>query len=539
MTAPADLAGLLQQASDLLRQRAFAEADALCRLVLQRFGDDANALMIMGLARMGAGDVRGATACLERARAINPRHVHVLNNLGNAYRAQGRLAEAKAALEAAVRLDGRMAAACNNLGNVCLDMEQREAARGWYERTLALEPEHADAAANLARLHEEAHALADAAALARRALARVPGHLQAGLTLARVEQRMGDPAAALARLEVLLGQALLTENLRTVAQGYRGECLERLGRFGEAFAAFGAANDLQLAAHRARFGSDAGFLSTAHIAQQAALLRDRPAGSWSTVPAATREPVFLVGFPRSGTTLLDQILSSHPEVTVLEERETLGDVCRQMFPGQDVRFWADMADFQIEQMRQLYWAQVDAGLGGVAARRVFIDKLPLNAALLPLIHRLFPSARIILALRDPRDVVLSCFQQRFGMNGAMYQMLRTESAAEYYDRVMSLVAQARAALALRVQEVRYEDVISDFEGQVRSLLSFLGLGWDERVRDHAATARGRVIRTPSATQVVAPLYASSIGKWRNYRAELAPVLPRLASWVAAFGYPPD
>jgi hypothetical protein len=169
-------------------------------------------------------------------------------------------------------------------------------------------------------------------------------------------------------------------------------------------------------------------------------------------------------------------------------------------------------------------------------RDVFVDKLPLNAALLPVIYRLFPHAKIVLALRDPRDCVLSCYQQRFGMNAAMFQLLRLDTAAGYYDAVMRLVQTCRAKLPIDVCEVRYEAVIGDFDASVGALLSFLGLPWDDAVRGYAETAKRRVIATPSASQVVQPLYTSSRGKWLNYRRFLEPVLPVLEPWVAAFGY---
>jgi hypothetical protein len=165
--------------------------------------------------------------------------------------------------------------------------------------------------------------------------------------------------------------------------------------------------------------------------------------------------------------------------------------------------------------------------------------LPLNATLLPVIYRLFPQAKIVFAVRDPRDCVLSCYQQRFGMNAAMFQLLRLETAAAYYDAVMGLVRVCRERLPLDVHEVRHEAVVGDFDAAVGALLSFLGLTWDDAVRGYAETARRRVIATPSAAQVVQPLYTSSQGKWRNYRRFLAPVLPVLDPWVAAFGYEPS
>jgi hypothetical protein len=202
----------------------------------------------------------------------------------------------------------------------------------------------------------------------------------------------------------------------------------------------------------------------------------------------------------------------------------------------DFDFWATIADADLEQLRRYYWGQVESGLLGAPMKDVFVDKLPLNAALLPVIHRLFPTAKIVFALRDPRDAVLSCYQQRFGMSAAMFQLLRLDTAARYYDAVMALVRACRAKLPLDVHEVRYEAVVSDFDATVGRLLAFMKLPWDEAVRNYAATAKARSIATPSASQVVLPLYATAQGKWRNYRSFLEPVLPTLEPWVRAFGY---
>lgn len=156
--------------------------------------------------------------------------------------------------------------------------------------------------------------------------------------------------------------------------------------------------------------------------------------------------------------------------------------------------------------------------------------------LLPLIHLLFPNAKIIFALRDPRDVVTSCFTQQFLLNAAMFQFLSLETTARYYDAVMRLAETARARLPLDLHVVRYEDLVADFDSEVASLLRFLDLPWDERVHGFHDTARSRLIRTPSAAQVRQPLYASSVARWRRYERQLEPVLPKLKPWLEAYGY---
>lgn len=475
------------------------------------------------------------------ARELMPAHIHVLVNLGSAYRAAGRLHEARMALEAALEVDRRFAIAHNNLGNVLLDLGDRENAMRAYERAEVGQPNYAEPIAGLARIAEEEHRLEDARRLSERALSVGPLNVSAQLTRARVLSREGKPELAVPVLERLLHTGAPTPTNRVVAEGYLGDAYERLGRIDDAFTAFTRANGLQYSQFSQVFGNDQGPMAPHAVKRLTDFVAGTQASSWREAPAVVGlVPVILVGFPRSGTTLLDQILASHPLVTTLEERDTLVGPAEALFkPSDGFERWPSLATAEIERLRALYWQKVNTGLLGAPIKHVFIDKLPLNAIYLPLIYRLFPAAKIILAIRDPRDVVLSCYQQRFGMNPAMFQLLQLDRATAYYDLVMRLVRVSREKLPLNVHEVRYESVVGEFDSTIRALLEFLDVAWDDAVRDYAATAKGRAIGTPSANQVVQPLYSSAQGKWRKYRRFLEPHLPVLEPWVAAFGYAPS
>ena len=160
----------------------------------------------------------------------------------------------------------------------------------------------------------------------------------------------------------------------------------------------------------------------------------------------------------------------------------------------------------------------------------------MNLAVLPVVHLLFPQAKIVLVLRDPRDVIVSCFRSRFELNAAMIQFLSLESAARYYDAVMSLAKVSRERLPLSLHVLRYEDLVADLRGESMKLMEFLGVPWSEEALNYVETAGRRAIRTPSASQVIRPIYGSSIGQWRHYEVQLAPVLPVLEPWVRKFGY---
>ena len=539
MASPEPLAELIKRAVAALNQQAWSEAEEIARAVLSRFGPEANALMILASIRAEAGDSESAIDLYEQARAVMPTHIHVLVNLASLYRASGRFEDARRSLDAALRVDPRFAVAHHNLGNVYLDLGERSHAQQSYERASSLDPRYPDPIAGLASIAEEEHRLDDARTLAERALQLAPQHTLAGLTLGRVKVRQDDALGAIRVLEPLLRRGGLSVTNRILAQGVLGDAYDKLARYDEAFAAFTEANALQHEQCGVAIAREHGPLTPASVARLTTYVAGVELAGWRPAPPSSPTPVFLVGFPRSGTTLLDQILASHPEVTTLEERDTLLEAASELIiVDEQHRRWATLSDTEIEGLRERYWQRVRAG-GAVAQQyRVFIDKQPLNAVLLPLIYRLFPGARVILAIRDPRDVVISCYQQRFGMNAAMYQLLRLDTAAAYYDAVMRLVEVCRAKLPLQIHVVRYEDVITHFERTVSHALAFLELDWSEGVRRHTETAKKRTINTPSAAQVVRPLYGSARGRWRNYAGYLKPYFPVLMPWVQALGYDP-
>lgn len=537
MSNPDPLRQSLERAAAALQSRRWDEVEASCREVVARHGDEANALMFLALVQLERGGIAEGIAFLERARRANPAHVHVLSNLGAAYRKAGRLQEAHRALEAAIAGDPGFAEAWHNLGNVLLDLGDRPAARAHYEKAVRLRPRYADALAALASLAEREHELEHALALTTRALEAAPRHVSARLTRAKVLARQGEAAAAVPYLDTVLGEPALSTVDRAVAQGQLGDALDRLGRYDEAFAAFTAANEL-LRRQYAALAQDQGYMSPPTLHRLSRLVRDADVREWSHgTDLGDGTPVFLVGFPRSGTTLLEQVLASHPQLCTLEERPTLVDACEVLLaPGAGAAEWARLTAEGVKELQRRYLLRASQFLGEADRRLTLVDKYPLGAILLPVIARVFPDARVILALRDPRDVVLSCFQQRFGMNGAMYQLLRLDTAAAFYDDVMSLVRDCRAKFPLRLHEVRYEQLTTDFDATVAGVLRFLALPWSDSVRGYAATARQRLVQTPSAAQVVRPLYTSSKGRWRSYRRHLEPVLPALEPWVTEYGY---
>jgi hypothetical protein len=173
----------------------------------------------------------------------------------------------------------------------------------------------------------------------------------------------------------------------------------------------------------------------------------------------------------------------------------------------------------------------------IGNKRIIVDKLPLNILQLPLINQIFPNAKYIVALRHPLDCVLSCWMQNFKLNPAMANMIELERIVDFYDVAMSILKLSEERYSLDTHRIRYEDLVLDFEGNVSSLLTFLDLKWEEKLRSYQKTALARgKINTPSYSQVIKPLYKTASYRWKNYEEYLEPYKSRLAPWIKEYGY---
>jgi hypothetical protein len=274
----------------------------------------------------------------------------------------------------------------------------------------------------------------------------------------------------------------------------------------------------------------------------AAYLESTPAADAkhpAPVARGPREHVFLLGFMRSGTTLLEQVLARHPDVVSLEERPSLQEFVTQYLnvPTGMQRLRA-LNGAALARAREAYWERV-RGYGVEPQGRVFIDKQPLATIDLPLIAELFPEAKIIFAIRDPRDVVFSCFRRHFEINPTTFEFLDPASGAQLYAAVMRIGALSREKFPLSVHEHRYEDMIADFEGRVRAACGFLNIDYAPAMAEFSKTVAREDIRSPSAAQVSKPLNDSAVGEWRRYSSAMEGTQAVLAPWIERFGYSKD
>lgn len=530
MTEP-DKARLGRAAIEAFAKRDWANAHAHASALARLWPDDPNANQVLGLLALERGDPAAARLFLERAIAAAPNQAPILNSLAVARRRAGDISGAREAFARAAGLG--LVDAWRNLGSLEEGAGQLDAAIEAYGRVLTHTPHDAVAHGALAGLFEGRHDLPRARAHAEYALASDPMQASARIALARIHLRDTDFMAAEAAVRPLAQSERALDVNKAIAWGLIGQARDRLDDAAGAFAAYTSGNQILLRTHAALLAASDHLYHPDSVGRMIDLVERGESGGAPADDDA--RPVFLIGFPRSGTTLLDQVLSSHTRLACIEEQAHFARAVADVLGAEtSLERAVEFDEAQSARVRRRYRDLIGAAQPGVT----FIDKLPLNIVALPLIAHIFPNAKIILALRDPRDVILSCYQQQFGMNAAMVQFLSLETAAGYYDLVMTLLAACRRRLALNLHQVRYEDVVANLEGEARKLTAFLDVPFEPRMLAYQETAFRRDIQTPSARQVVQPLYTRSIGRWRRYAAQLAPVAPTLNPWADQFGYAP-
>lgn len=516
----------------------------------------------LGNARLLSADFASAIAAIRKSLALNESQIEAWLNLARALIKNRQLDEAETKLRAAAErfpadvrplkelydlmrsrerrddalhevLEQAVARAPNDrelllaLGGHRMLAQQLEAAERACRTVLATDPHDADAWLDLATFweHMAPERLPDL--LAEVEGAGVPPPVP-NVLRAFMHRRAKQYSEGLAALEhVPPGfKPWMIEDLR-------GQFFDKLGQFDKAFASFTQMNEAE---------AEAAFDPLAKAEHYRSALRERLEAMthgwlarWKAGPITPEKPspVFLVGFPRSGTTLLDTMLMGHPDVSVMEEKPILDLVSREIGGFEGI---ASMDAPAIMRARKQYFEGV-ARVGGDDTRKVLIDKNPFHMMHVALIHRLFPDARFILALRHPADVLLSCYFSNFRLTPQLANFLSLDTAAEFYDLAFSIWERSCELIGVDVQTVVYERLVEDSEGELRLVAEALGLEWRDEMLDHAGTAASRnLIATASYAQVTEPIYRRSVGRWEQYHAHLEPVLSVLRPWAEKFGY---
>ncbi len=534
---------LIDDVNTALGQGDYARAATLAGTAVRQGARDPAIYNLAAFEASEAGRYEDALDLLHAGLDLAPQDPNILYSIGFCLSRLESYEGALAAFDSALEIRPGSPAPLFQKGVILRRHGDEDGAARLYAAAISADPNFEDPLAGLAAIAAQRGRFDEARAFAARALSIDPAQPIANLAVAQADLEQGDADAAVRRLQPQLDNPKVLEGDRSLFLATIGDAFDTLDRREDAFAAWSRGKAISRELYAEREPGLSATAASARIKDFLAFTRALPPGPPTHGPSMAvggpREHVFLLGFPRSGTTLLEQVLSANPEVVALDERPLLN-------PAEDEFFKSTAAferlleadDTLLDPFRTLYWQQVrDLGLepGG----KVFVDKMPLYSLLIPLIARLFPGAKILFAERDPRDVVFSCFRRSFQINTGMYQFTNLQSAAEFYNLTMSAAHDYLRAFPMDVRRARHETLVSDFEGECRSLCDFLGLAWTDDMTRFAERARERRIRTPSAPQVRRGLYSTGVGQWMRYRTELASVLPILEPWVAALGYGED
>jgi tetratricopeptide (TPR) repeat protein len=518
--AHSNIARVLQQKGD------HALASESARRAANLDPEMASARHMLGASQWSLGQFAAAEPALREAIRLRPDVAEPLIILTSLLLETGREDEAREQADAALALGADNLRALRLRAHCMLRTGTYAEAQAEAERLTAQYPRWAEGWTLLGMVHDTMGRFDRAKSAFERALALDPDDAEAHRALATIHGREAD-AAETERLRGLFDDTARPRHQRTEAGFALAKILDSADRFDEAFAVLRAANEMVLETNKdADDRFDAAGLRRAIERRIEVFTRDMLVETGQGGDP-TGLPVFIVGMPRSGTTLVEQILASHSRVFGAGELPDVNDIAAKLDENREIGGGRlRITPAAITAMREAAAAHLDRlrKLGGDALR--VTDKMPDNIFHLGIVASVFPNARVIICRRDPRDVCLSCFFQRFAGRGLMYSYDLGDCGRRALE-VERMAAHWRKVLPMPLLEVQYEELVADLEGQSRRLIAFLGLDWEPRCLDFHATERP--IWTASAWQVRQPLYSSSVGRWRNYERHLGPLLSVLRS----------
>lgn len=495
----------------------------------------------VGLTHLDRHDYEAARAVLKRATELAPQDAAIRFEYAKACYESLQTDEAVAALEGWQHLEGVDAPMLAGIGHRLMNLGEPESAEAAVRRLAQVGPLDPRARLTLVQIYERTNRLEEAGALLAQ-LAQDPRCRELGgeltATQAQLAQRRGEHERAVELFRQCLNQRLEfhTRHFELFALA---RSLDALGRFDEAFATL-------VEAHRSQ-------VEYIRMAAPMAYARGAPTmaiteygcdpadvATWvdATAPSTAQSPIFIVAFPRSGTTLLELTLDAHPDLVSMDEQPFVQSALDDLL-ATGIRYPEQLgrvSQEQLDAVRARYWQRAHRKVVLAPGQRL-VDKNPLNLMRLPVIRRLFPNARIVLAVRHPCDVLLSCFMQHFRAPDFALLCCDLNSLATGYRRTFDFWYAQAQLLRPEVREVRYETFVADFSTQVRELLAFLEVPWNDAVLAPAARAQAKgYISTPSYSQVVQPINQKSVGRWKAYETHLQPIMDRVQPYLERWGY---
>lgn len=481
-------------------------------------------------------DLAQAVQTYEKLTQQFPNKAQIWYEYGCAACKDGQIDVADRVWNKTLQLDPQNGQLMLQVGHQYQSARQPESARAWFQKAADADPKSINPHMAMAILSEQNHRFAESRAAVAACLAIDPRDDQARYYEAFLDRRENKLPDAERRLRELIASNPQHQYVQYASRYELAEVLNRTERFDEAMQMLVAAKNLvrrlgNIQMMYREYDKEADQYRRSTQALPKDILRtwnkEFPDRARDSMPAMA----FLGGHPRSGTTLLEQIIGAHPSVAAFDEPRAFATVAAKLFNES-----AQLPPARLNIIRRRYLEALQRDWGGSLEGKLVLDKNPSPTLKLRIWLRLFPELRVLIALRDPRDVVVSCYFQNLALNPFNANFLSLERTAKHYADIMDIWLAVRQWEGFAGMETRYEDTVADLEKEGRRVTEFLGLKWDEAQGKFHEKSSKKLMYSPTYRDASQPVYARSVARWRAYEKHLAPILPVLEPYCRALGY---
>ena len=491
----------------------------------------------LGLIYKELNQIEKAEKCFNKAIEINPKHIDPYNNLGIIYKELDQIEKAEKFFNKSLEINSKYTPTYINLGNLFKSLGQFEKSEKFYKDAVDINPNYFEAYNNLMDLFERTNQNEKLQKTINDAENQFKNNLVVKFFYGKYLHKIQKFFKAIEILENIQfnKNELNRERSRFLILA---KCYDQVKNIEKSFHYFKKTNEIDSILKNKDINKN----NTLKIIEtRSNFLKQIVNTKWTKLKTESfkESPIFLIGFPRSGTTLLDTVLRSHPSIEVIEEKPLVGNLIGLInkITNNNLEDLKNIEEIKINELRKNYFSYLDKYISHKDNSKKYIDKMPLNIIHVAEIIRIFPDAKFIVSLRHPCDCVMSCFMQSFKLNDAMSNFLDLEDAANLYNHVMSLWIQYTTLFSFNYHIVKYENIVSNFDKTVEKILNFLELPWSDNVLKFYKTAEKRnLISTPSYDQVNKPIYSKSIGRWKKYEKKISKIIPILEPWIKEFNY---
>ena len=554
-----------------LKKKNIKAAIKLFEKILENEPNHLQSNFILGTICAQSKNFEKAHKLLNKAIQIKPFFLEAHNNLGLLHMELQQLEKAKKCFETVVKINPNYSDAYNNLGMTLISLSENDDAKKNLEKSIEINKKNFQAYLNLGLLYRNSEKIELAEELIIKSIEINPKFLPGHINLMQLYEKLNEDE----KLNESINNAEINFKNSPIVKLYKGKFFYKKEKFPEAinnleninfkssylileetrcsilaksydqlnknedaFQYFKKSNEMNFKIYEGKNNKN-NFLNL--ISKRKKFFNNLLIKKWPTTKTGNKkkDPVFLIGFPRSGTTLLDTILRSHSSIKVMEELPILENIIIKLNKNTNGDFnkLRNINENLLSELRDCYYENRTKIIKEDDNNKIYIDKMPLNIIYVGEILRIFPNAKFILTLRHPCDCVLSSFMQSFKLNDAMANFLDLEDSANLYNNVMELWTKYLKSFSINYCSVKYENIVFNFEKTISSILEFLDLPWSDNVFDFQKTAKNRgLIHTPSYNQVVKPIYNKSVGRWKYYEKNMSDIVPILNPWIKKFNY---